>query len=70
MDLDAILKQLKEHHAKVDQSIRAMELIEAGNTHRRGRPPKWLTTAKAGNGSKRRGRPAGSGKRAGSANTE
>jgi hypothetical protein len=35
MNLEAILKQLKEHHAKVDQSIRAMELLEdfAERTH-------------------------------------
>lgn len=42
-----ILKQLREQHARLTETILALERLEAGKSRGRGRPPKWLTQAKA-----------------------
>jgi hypothetical protein len=64
MDLNAILKQLRDEHAKLTESILALERLAAENTRRRGRPPAWLLAAKTAVEPKRRGRPPGSKKAA------
>lgn len=55
MDIEAILKQLREELAHINEGILAIERLAAGGHVRRGRPPKWLAAAKAQ--PKRRGRP-------------
>ena len=62
MDLEAILKQLREEREQVDISILAIERLQAGR--RRGRPPKWLAEVKAAAEPKKLGRPPGSGNKA------
>jgi hypothetical protein len=57
MDLEAILKQLREERDKLDQSIMAIQRLAAGRHRGRGRPPKWL--AKAKTEPKQRGQPRG-----------
>lgn len=63
MDLNEILRQLREQRDHVDESIAALERIAAGMGPRRGRPPKWLAAATASREApaaaapKRRGRP-------------
>ena len=64
MDLDAILKILRDERDQLAESILALERMEAGRSRGRGRPPKWLATVKAET-PKKRGRPPGSGKKAG-----
>jgi hypothetical protein len=61
MDLQNILKQLREEHERLTQSIVAMERLVVGKPRGPGRPPKWLTQVKALDAPKRRGRPPGSG---------
>jgi hypothetical protein len=68
MDLEAILKQLREERDQLEVSILAMERLQIGQGKRRGRPPAWLTAVKtaavkAPAGSKKRGRPKGSKKK-------
>jgi hypothetical protein len=46
MDLPKILKQLRDEFAQLNESILALERMEAGRTRRRGRPPIWLAEAK------------------------
>jgi len=62
MDLEAVLKQLREEREQIQIGILAMERLQAGQGTRRGRPPKWLAEVKAAT-PKRRGRPKGSGNR-------
>jgi hypothetical protein len=63
MDLDAILKQLREEREQLEVSILAIERLQSGQTRGRGRPPKWLAEVKAAE-PKKRGRPKGSGSKA------
>jgi hypothetical protein len=62
MDLEAILKELRDEHAHLSEAILAFERMDAGSGKRRGRPPLWLVTVKA-TGPKKRGRPKGNGKK-------
>ena len=73
MDLEAILKQLREERDQLEVSILAMERLQIGQGKRRGRPPAWLSAIKqsgiklaASNKAgapKKRGRPKGSKKK-------
>jgi hypothetical protein len=78
MDIEAILKQLRDEREHLEMSILAIERLQAGQGKRRGRPPAWLTAikttavkttavktaaAKEPAGPKKRGRPAGSRKK-------
>jgi hypothetical protein len=45
MDLENILKQLRDKRDQLDVTIRALELAAIGAPKRRGRPPKWMTQA-------------------------
>ena len=69
MDLEAILKQLREELVHVNASILVIEQIASGKARGRGRPPKWLAEVKAVL-PKRRGRPPGSGKKMAAAQGE
>jgi hypothetical protein len=62
MDIQNILKQLREEHEQLTETILAMERLVAGRPRGRGRPPKWLDDAKT-NAPKRRGRPPGTGRK-------
>jgi len=62
MDLEAILKQLRDERAQVEVSILAIERLQAGQAPRRGRPPKWIAEA-AATAPRKRGRPKGSGQK-------
>jgi hypothetical protein len=46
MDLEAILKQLREEREQLEVSILAMERLQIGHGPRRGRPPAWLSAIK------------------------
>lgn len=47
MNLTAILAELKAEHAALGEVIVAMERLAVGSgTPRRGRPPKWLASAR------------------------
>jgi AT hook motif len=63
MDLEAILKQLRDEREQIEVSILAIERLQSGRSRGRGRPPKWMTEVKAA-APKKRGRPKGSGKKA------
>ena len=70
MDLEAILKQLREERDQLEVSILAMERLQVGQGKRRGRPPAWLSGIKLAAvksavpaGAKKRGRPKGSKKK-------
>ena len=63
MEIEAILRELRNEHAQLSEAILAIERMAAGQGKRRGRPPAWMAAAKAA-GPKRRGRPNGSGKKA------
>jgi hypothetical protein len=63
MDLQDILKQLRDQLAQLNLSIGALERIEAGKSRGPGRPPKWMAEAKAVEAPKRRGRPPGTGRK-------
>jgi hypothetical protein len=45
MDIQAILKQLREERDQLDVSILAIERLAAGKHRGPGRPPKWLADA-------------------------
>jgi hypothetical protein len=62
MDLEAILKQLRDEREQLEEAILALERMEVGRSRGRGRPPKWLAAVKAA-ASKKRGKPPGSGKK-------
>lgn len=63
MDIEAILKELRDEHAQLNEAILAIERMATGQGKRRGRPPAWLAAVKAA-GPKKRGRPKGSGNQA------
>jgi hypothetical protein len=46
MDILTILDQLRNELEAVNESILALERIQAGHQRRRGRPPAWLIAAK------------------------
>ena len=43
MDLDRIIEQMHAERARLDSSIRAIELLIAAGPKGRGRPAKWMT---------------------------
>jgi len=45
MDLTKMLGELKSELYAVDQAILVLARIAAGRGRRRGRPPKWMTSA-------------------------
>jgi hypothetical protein len=45
MDLDFMLRELRDELERIDEAMRALEKI-ASIKRRRGRPPKWLTAFK------------------------
>jgi hypothetical protein len=53
MDVQKMIVELREERDLIDQAIFTLERIARGGARRRGRPPKWLSSAT----SKRRGRP-------------
>jgi hypothetical protein len=62
LNLDKILKELRRERKLIDDAILSIErLLAASSRPRRGRPPGWLQRLK------RRGRPLGQSKRAGTA---
>jgi hypothetical protein len=61
MELEAILKQLREELVDVNTGILVFERLAAGKPRGRGRPPKWLAQVKEA-APKRRGRPLGAAK--------
>ena len=42
MDIETVIKELREEQELVDAAIVALERLAAGSGRRRGRPPKWL----------------------------
>ena len=54
MNIEKMIKELREERAGVEQAIPVLERIASGRSKRRGRPPKGMTQVK------RRGRPPGS----------
>jgi hypothetical protein len=63
MNVEAILKDLREERDSLEQAILSLERLGAGQGKRRGRPPAWMKRieeAQAVEAPKRRGRPAGS----------
>ena len=60
MDINAILRGLREEREQLEEAILALERLAAGAKRGRGRPPKWLAEQRAaGSTPKRRGRPPG-----------
>jgi len=60
MDIEAVLKQLRDEHTRIQEAIASLERLGASGVRRRGRPPKWLQEAKHRDEApapKRRGRP-------------
>ena len=45
MDIEAMLKELRERRDALDEVIVVLERLQTGQK-RRGRPPKWMTHAK------------------------
>ena len=43
MDVDGMLKTLKDECKMIDMAIATLERLQAGAPKRRGRPPLWLT---------------------------
>ena len=54
MNIEQMLRELREEHEAVGQALLVIERIALGRGKRRGRPPAWMKTVK------RRGRPPGS----------
>ena len=47
MDVERVIRELREDLERIDQAIAAMErLAKTVDTKRRGRPPKWLAEAR------------------------
>lgn len=42
MDLNKMIAELQAERERLDQAILALERLSAGQTRRRGRPPRWL----------------------------
>ena len=62
MDVNKILEELRTERDHLGDAILALERMARGRGKRRGRPPKWMAEAEAET-RKKRGRPAGSGKK-------
>jgi hypothetical protein len=45
MDLLKILADLRSEQSRIDDAIFTLERLASKQTKRRGRPPKWMTTA-------------------------
>ena len=56
MDVNEILKGLREEREQLEEAIIALERLQASVGKRRGRPPAWLAAVKQ-DAPKRRGRP-------------
>jgi hypothetical protein len=50
MDATAILKELRDQLAAVNQAITIFERIAAGGKRRRGRPPAWMKKTETNRG--------------------
>jgi hypothetical protein len=59
MDILRMLAALRGERDQIDEAIIVLEHLARGRGKRRGRPPAWMTAAKAA-APKRRGRPLGS----------
>jgi hypothetical protein len=59
MDLEAILRDLRQQRDQLDEAILAIERLASGQSRGRGRPPKWLAAQKAQQTPKRRARQPG-----------
>jgi len=58
MDLSKMIRELQAEHERLTEVVAAMERFAAGRMgKRRGRPPKWLSEAKASAPARKRGRP-------------
>ena len=42
MDLNKMIAELQAERGRLDQAIVALERLSAGQSRRRGRPPRWL----------------------------
>ncbi|MDZ4799196.1 MAG: hypothetical protein SGI92_13615 [Bryobacteraceae bacterium] len=67
MDIQNMLAELRQQRDQIDSAIVVLQQLALGRGKRRGRPPGWLATKKAGgtaepaaSAPKRRGRPPGS----------
>lgn len=54
MNIETMLRELREEREGVEQAILVLERIASGRGKRRGRPPAWMASTK------KRGRPKGS----------
>jgi hypothetical protein len=62
MDVEAIIKELRDERETIEQAILSLERLVAGQGKRRGRPPAWmkqLEIVAPADAPKKRGRPAG-----------
>jgi hypothetical protein len=59
MDVRKMIAELSQKRDQIAEAILALERLALGQGKRRGRPPAWMTAAKA-SAPKRRGRPPGS----------
>ena len=59
MDVKKMIAELSQKRDQIAEAILALERLALGQSKRRGRPPAWMTAAKA-SAPKRRGRPPGS----------
>jgi hypothetical protein len=59
MDVNTILKQLRDERTQLEEAILALERLQIGSGRRRGRPPKWMQALQPVEPvmPKRRGRP-------------
>jgi hypothetical protein len=46
MDLEAILKELRQEREQLEEAILSLERMQLGAGKRRGRPPAWLSRVK------------------------
>ena len=61
MDVDGMLKTLKDECEMIDMAIATLERLQAGAPKRRGRPPLWLTQRRLETGVPSAGSVAGAG---------
>ena len=45
MDIETVLKELREDRELIDAAIIALERLARGGGKRRGRPPKWMVVS-------------------------